>query len=125
MPFFVLKLIFPCHPVRNGKLYMIIKNSSEQLRQRPLPSNRNQWNISSHEVGGQFKYQNNQRDRGKRGTHNTRGQQTSSTEQRKQFGPKHLQSCPAKDKICSKCAERGLFCKSLQIHKRKLYARGK
>ena len=68
---------------------MIIKNS-KQRRQRPLPSNRNnQWKISNPEVGGQFNYKNNQRGRGKRGTHNTRGQQISSTEQEKQFGPKH------------------------------------
>ena len=28
-----------------------------------------------------------------------------------QFGQNHLQSCPAKDKICSKCAKRGHFAK--------------
>ena len=28
-----------------------------------------------------------------------------------QYGPNHLQSCPTKDKICSKCTKRGHFAK--------------
>ena len=55
-----------------------------------------------------------------RGSQNTRGQQyqqqrnTNSKQCFKcgnQYGPNHLQSCPAKDKICSKCAKRGRFAK--------------
>ena len=71
--------------------------------------------------------QNNQRGRGgfrgrpyPRGSQNTRGQQyqqqrnTNSKHCFKcgnHYGPNHLQSCPAKDKICSKCAKRGHFAK--------------
>ena len=71
--------------------------------------------------------QNNQRDRGgfcgqlcPRGSQNTRCQQyqqqrnTNSKQCFKcgnQYGPNHLQSCPAKGKICSKCAKRGNFAK--------------
>ena len=70
--------------------------------------------------------QNNRRGRGgfrgrpyPRGSQNTRGQQqqqrnTNSRQCYKcgnQYGPNHLQSCPAKDKICSKCAKRGHFAK--------------
>ena len=71
--------------------------------------------------------QNNQRGRGNfRGrpypheSQNTRGQQyqqqrnTNSKQCFKcgnLYGPNHLQFCPAKDKICSKCAKRGQFAK--------------
>ena len=51
------------------------------------------------------------------GSQNTRGQQlNNNVNTQKQcykcgnpYGPNHLQSCPAKDKICSKCAKRGHF----------------
>ena len=55
-----------------------------------------------------------------RGTQKTRGQQSRTTSYNtqkqcykcsNQFGQNHLQSCPAKDKICSKCAKRGHFAK--------------
>ena len=71
--------------------------------------------------------QNNQRGRGgfrgrpyPRGSQNTRGQQnqqqrnTNSKQCLKcgnQYGLNHLQSCPAKDKICLKCAKCGHFAK--------------
>ena len=70
---------------------------------------------------------NNQRGRGSfrgrpypRGSQNTRGQQYQQQRNTNykqcfkcgnQYGPNHLQSCPAKDKICSKCAKRGHFAK--------------
>ena len=79
--------------------------------------------------------QNNQRGRGSfrgrpypRGSQNTRGQQyqqqrnTNSKQCFKcgnQYGPNHLQSCPAKDKICSKSAKRGhfaKFCRSTNVN---------
>ena len=52
-----------------------------------------------------------------RGSQKTRGQQlNNNVKTQKQcykcgnpYGPNHLQSCPAKDKICSKCAKRGHF----------------
>ena len=68
--------------------------------------------------------QNSQRDRGgfrgrpyPRGSQNTRGQKrnnnTNSSKQcykcGNQYNQNHLQFCPAKDKICSKCAKRGHF----------------
>ena len=70
--------------------------------------------------------QNSQRGRGgfrdrpyPRGSQNTRGQDrnsnTNSSKQcykcKNQYNQNHLQSCPAKDKICSKCAKRGHFAK--------------
>ena len=72
--------------------------------------------------------QNNQRGRGNfrgrtypRGSQNTRGQQYQQQHRNtnpkqcfkcgNQYGPNHLQSCPAKDKICSKCAKCGNFAK--------------
>ena len=69
--------------------------------------------------------QNSQRGRGgfrgrpyPGGSQNTKGQQqqrnTISRQCYKcgnQYDPNHLQSCPAKDKICSKCAKRGHFAK--------------
>ena len=71
--------------------------------------------------------QNNQRGRGEfrgrpypRGSQNTRGQQYQQQRNRNskqcfkcgnQNGPNHLQSCPAKDKVCSKCPKRGQFAK--------------
>ena len=79
--------------------------------------------------------QNNQRGRGgfcgqpyPHGSQNTRGQQHQqqrNTNSRQcyecgnQNGPNHLQSCPAKDKICSKCAKRGQFaivCRSTNVN---------
>ena len=79
--------------------------------------------------GGRYNSTNNQysqRDRGsfrgrpyQRGSQNTRGQdRTSITGSSKQcykcgnrYNQNHLQSCPAKDNICSKCAKRGQFAK--------------
>ena len=70
--------------------------------------------------------QNSQRGRGgfrgrpyPRGSENTRGQEknnnTNSSKQcykcGNQYNQNHLQCCPAKDKICSKCAKRGRFAK--------------
>ena len=71
--------------------------------------------------------QNNQRGRGSfrgrpypRRSQNARGQQHQQQRNTNykqcfkcgnQYGPNHLQSCPAKDKICSKCAKRGHFAK--------------
>ena len=73
--------------------------------------------------------QNNQRGRGNfrgrqypRGSQNTRGQQYQQQQQRNtnskqcfkfgsQYGPNHLQYCPANDKLCSKCAKRRHFAK--------------
>ena len=54
-----------------------------------------------------------------RGTQNTRGQQRNNNVNisnqcykcGNQCGENHLQSCPANDKICSKCAKRGHFAK--------------
>ena len=57
-----------------------------------------------------------------RGQQNARGQSQQQRNQNSniqkqcyqvgnQFGQNHLQSCPAKDKICSKCAKRGHFAK--------------
>ena len=56
-----------------------------------------------------------------RGSQNTRGQQNQHQQRNtnsiqcfkfgNQYGPNHLQSCPAKDKICSKWAKRGHFAK--------------
>ena len=52
------------------------------------------------------------------GSQNKKGQQQQrNTKSRQcykcgnQYDPNHLQSCPAKDKICSKCAKRGHFAK--------------
>ena len=71
--------------------------------------------------------QNNQRGWGGfRGRPNPRGSQNANGQQYQQqwntnskqcfkcgnqYGPNHLHSCPAKDKICSKCAKRGHFAK--------------
>ena len=69
--------------------------------------------------------QNTQRGRGTRGrtfqreSQNTRGQQraTNTGSQKQcykcgnQYNQNHLKSCPAKDKICAKCAKRGHFAK--------------
>ena len=71
--------------------------------------------------------QNNQRGPGSfrgrpypRGFNNARGQQNQQQRNTNyknffiygnQYSPNHLQTCPAKDKICSKCAKRGHFAK--------------
>ena len=77
--------------------------------------------------------QNIQRGRGargrpfQRGSQNNRGQQraTNTGNQKQcykcgnQYCQNHLQSCPAKDKICAKCAKRGHFakvCRSSQVN---------
>ena len=87
--------------------------------------------------GGRYNYSNNQnsqRGRGgfrrrpyPRGSQNTRGQQrnnkTNTSKQCYKCGNQnnqnHLQSCPAKDKICSKCAKGGHFekvCRSTNVN---------
>ena len=78
--------------------------------------------------------QNSQRGRGgfrgrpyPRGSQNTKGEQrnnnTNTSKQcykcGNQYNQNHLQSCPAKDKICSKCAKRGHLaknCKSTNVN---------
>ena len=78
------------------------------------------------------KNQNTQRGRGSRGRPFTRGSQNNRGQQRNtntgsqkqcyqcgnQYNQNHLQSCPAKDKICAKCAKRRHFakvCRSTQV----------
>ena len=56
------------------------------------------------------------------GSQNTRGQQRNTKVNTKKqcykcgnhYGQNHLQSCPAKDMICSKCTKRGHFSKICQ-----------
>ena len=77
--------------------------------------------------------QNTQRGRGargrpfQRGSQNNRGQpRATNTGNQKQcykcgnqYNQNHLQTCPAKDKICAKCAKRGHFakvCRSTQVN---------
>ena len=81
--------------------------------------------VNTHGRQNQQNNQSNQRGRGgfrgrpyPRESQNTRGQQQQRNSISRQFnkcgsqyGPNHLQSCPAKDKICSKCPKRGHFAK--------------
>ena len=115
--------------IEHSKTMKINPFSGQQITTKQEPVNY----INTRGRANYSNSQNTQRGRGARGKPFQRGLQSNRGQQRaantgnqkqcykcgNQYNQNHLQTCPAKDKICAKCAKRGHFakvCRSTQVN---------